>query len=210
MEGDGRRSRKRKRWCYFYPRPPGGGRHVAWNTRIRGNLFLSTPSGWRATVYRLLQSRFRLIFLSTPSGWRATILWFGFAGKALNFYPRPPGGGRRLGKNEADGSFKISIHALRVEGDRPPGRARRSIGNFYPRPPGGGRRRRRFSGPVKDNPFLSTPSGWRATTYLLRNRWKIIVFLSTPSGWRATNSHNKKYTIKIFLSTPSGWRATMI
>ena len=34
--------------------------------------------------------------------------------------------------------------------------------------------------------FLSTPSGWRATTYLLRNRWKIIVFLSTPSGWRAT------------------------
>ena len=58
-----------------------------------------------------------------------------------DFYPRPPGGGRRS-----------------------TGRCRhRRRSDFYPRPPGGGRhssalllRRRRA--------FLSTPSGWRATT----------------------------------------------
>ena len=56
----------------------------------------------------------------------------------------------------------ISIHALRVEGD----------------PVTGSHSRVRFV-------FLSTPSGWRATS-----RWRrmkaSLSFLSTPSGWRAT------------------------
>ena len=80
---------------------------------------------------------------------------------------------------------EISIHALRVEGDilfvlhlqhffyfypRPPGGGRHTAiqlesanANFYPRPPGGGR-------PASKDLtktgclFLSTPSGWRATT----------------------------------------------
>ena len=57
--------------------------------------FLSTPSGWRATVHAYMDDVSWLQFLSTPSGWRAT----------LN--PLFPEGL----------TYIISIHALRVEGD---------------------------------------------------------------------------------------------
>ena len=40
----------------------------------------------------------------------------------------------------ADGSRRISIHALREEGDGPGRQLRVILGNFYPRPPRGGRR----------------------------------------------------------------------
>ena len=100
----------------FYPRPPGGGRRGAERRGRRLILFLSTPSGWRATdtvhaigtglLYfyprppgggrRSFICRYpeRARFLSTPSGWRATC--------AVAF---------RVERNI------ISIHALRVEGD---------------------------------------------------------------------------------------------
>ena len=35
----------------------------------------------------------------------------------LNFYPRPPRGGRHSGKLFTDSDLEISIHALREEGD---------------------------------------------------------------------------------------------
>ena len=87
-------------------------------------------------------------FLSTPSARRAT---------------RYPYGWEKVSK--------ISIHALREEGDRsrsrPTGRRR----NFYPRPPRGGRP---FGLPptAAKSLFLSTPSARRAT---------IIVARSAPS-----------------------------
>ena len=34
---------------YFYPRPPGGGRHLTAVAVVLHRVFLSTPSGWRAT-----------------------------------------------------------------------------------------------------------------------------------------------------------------
>ena len=78
--------------------------------------FLSTPSGWRATWNRTASVP-RSLFLSTPSGWRATIITLAYGAEKilisihalrvegdnnrrflqwqkLNFYPRPPGGGR--------------------------------------------------------------------------------------------------------------------
>ncbi len=57
-------------------------------------------------------------FLSTPSGWRATGLSAFPAHRSKNFYPRPPGGGRRPARFPPRLSKTISIHALRVEGDR--------------------------------------------------------------------------------------------
>ena len=36
---------------YFYPRPPGGGRHFVILKRTSTQRFLSTPSGWRATCH---------------------------------------------------------------------------------------------------------------------------------------------------------------
>ena len=79
----------------------------------------------------------------------------------LNFYPRPPRGGRpRLPislylsmvisihalREEGDppchrrfGSSKISIHALREEGDAERQGRQQGRRDFYPRPPRGGR-----------------------------------------------------------------------
>ena len=55
--------------------------------------FLSTPSGWRATPYPIFSGTVWL-FLSTPSGWRATMQHTASTFANLDFYPRPPGGGR--------------------------------------------------------------------------------------------------------------------
>ena len=103
----------------------------------------------------------------------------------LDFYPRPPRGGRpRLAMHRLS-LPEISIHALREEGDSTSsgpinrGRpflstpsARRATGNFrpdcclgqdfYPRPPRGGRRHQvQLFG--SHGLFLSTPSARRAT-----------------------------------------------
>ena len=56
--------------------------------------------------------------------------------------------------------------------------------------------------------FLSTPSGWRATFFVMFVEPPLFVFLSTPSGWRATGIRLLKLVKVLFLSTPSGWRAT--
>ena len=79
--------------------------------------FLSTPSGWRATLpYRF--GRRICEFLSTPSGWRATAQSFRKSiALRLYFYPRPPGGGRP----QYDRAVRLRSYY------------------FYPRPPGGGR-----------------------------------------------------------------------
>ena len=79
------------------------------------------------------------LFLSTPSARRAT---------------------EYLG--EVTGCGKISIHALREEGDSPTaGRSARTP-YFYPRPPRGGRRNQVFQSEMMHQ-FLSTPSARRAT-----------------------------------------------
>ena len=148
-------------------------------------IFLSTPSGWRATTVTPVTVGVFGIFLSTPSGWRATIkrrfcrpwqhdfyprppgggrLRFACAAvfactdfyprppgggrqtkvvippnKRNDFYPRPPGGGRLAVIRHLIGFHWISIHALRVEGDRHALHSASSPLDFYPRPPGGGR-----------------------------------------------------------------------
>ena len=80
----------------------------------------------------------------------------------MDFYPRPPRGGRRECPQLHQGVFPISIHALREEGDA--GIAGRDIGHtdFYPRPPRGGRRIY-YGLEIPDLKFLSTPSARRAT-----------------------------------------------
>ena len=103
------------------------------------------------------------------------------------FYPRPPGGGRQVTALVILRRFCISIHALRVEGDR-----------------------ENLLTPKAQIRFLSTPSGWRATlSVYMWQRW-CDLFLSTPSGWRATGISTTRTRSCIFLSTPSGWRATSI
>ena len=59
-----------------------------------------------------------------------------------------------------------------------------TVRDFYPRPPGGGRRA-----------LLTLENG-------------VVLFLSTPSGWRATSDKYSDHIAEQFLSTPFGWRAT--
>ena len=192
--------------CYFYPRPPRGGRqpfvtlpccsfgisiHALREEGDRLVLFyyrpdwkfLSTPSARRATKIRAWKAGDDE-FLSTPSARRATMCSASFALIAMDFYPRPPRGGRLLCFLEIAVAFVISIHALREEGDltaedalgelaisihalREEGDVTRRVPltltlYFYPRPPRGGR-----PSPLAPRStltrFLSTPSARRAT-----------------------------------------------
>ena len=103
----------------------------------------------------------RLAFLSTPSAGRATRRRVVVGRWVGHFYPRPPRGGRRETplRTSRDRTFlstpsagrattpprkhfrplKISIHALRGEGDTTAKRLSLSTSYFYPRPPRGGR-----------------------------------------------------------------------
>ena len=125
------------------------------------------------------------LFLSTPSVWRATTTKAVGPVSEPNFYPRPPCGGRRECFMPVDvlevflstpsvwrATFQvrgilskryISIHALRVEGDKPKNTRIWPCWNFYPRPPCGGRPLRESGGKFYPVVFLSTPSVWRAT-----------------------------------------------
>ncbi len=167
--------------------------------------FLSTPSVWRATeVFGTGGSM--LVFLSTPSVWRATRVW-----------------------SLPSTAIRISIHALRVEGDtrktptkaqptyfypRPPCGGRPCLcgflspsHDFYPRPPCGGRPWNRTMS-VPASLFLSTPSVWRATL-----RWCGMGMERTISihALRVEGDDSLARPSPVlypFLSTPSVWRAT--
>ena len=80
--------------------------------------FLSTPSARRATSEIYGEER-AYQFLSTPSARRATadVPWC--IPSTSHFYPRPPRGGRRADSGSGKIGKRISIHALREEGDRP-------------------------------------------------------------------------------------------
>ena len=129
--------------------------------------------------------RFAVPFLSTPSARRATRRHPIVSNTNQNFYPRPPRGGRRHQMHNGTKTKKISIHALREEGD--PHRRNHSLVLRL---------------------FLSTPSARRATLrmaialqhifisiHALREEGDHILpvfpqqtarFLSTPSARRAT------------------------
>ena len=81
---------------------------------------------------------------------------------AAHFYPRPPRGGRRPCFRPSSGPLRISIHALREEGDK-----------------------KTVSRNATASKFLSTPSARRATEHAEINS-RIGQFLSTPSARRAT------------------------
>ena len=214
---------------HFYPRPPGGGRHRDQGSDPRDSEFLSTPSGWRATdiivafhppkgisIHALWVEGDKLLIGISTAGDNISIHALRVEGdpcrpnshhKNANFYPRPPGGGRRFGYRGFPPRRLISIHALRVEGDR----------------------RKDFEQAEKRR-FLSTPSGWRATLSIQYSGLSrpISIHALRVEGDRADSHLSATPMISIhalrvegdqlsrdcyhcalaFLSTPSGWRAT--
>ena len=102
--------------CYFYPRPPRGGRLVNGVFCDTLQEFLSTPSARRATsLPSTTYSSFWNFYPRPPRGGRP----FNLRAFLLSshFYPRPPRGGRPAGWASAPDWRAISIHALREEGD---------------------------------------------------------------------------------------------
>ena len=142
VEGDCGKASEHAGRMDFYPRPPCGGRQQAYKEYAVADIFLSTPSVWRATG---LKYKTEIPF--------------------SDFYPRPPCGGRRY---QSPGIFKrraISIHALRVEGDRYCGLYRLPV-----------------------MIFLSTPSVWRATKFPRRiSGFKHDFYPRPPCGGRPAN-----------------------
>ena len=147
----------------------------------------------------------------------------------MYFYPRPPGGGRPAAEAATAKVEKISIHALRVEGDV--GLIKRSHnveisihalrveGDFvcYPscirfnisihalRVEGDASG---SAGRSYVSRFLSTPSGWRATKELIRAKLEQIISIHALRVEGDGQDVRALADIIIFLSTPSGWRAT--
>ena len=146
---------------YFYPRPPRGGRPYLWERNEKGE---------KISIHALREEgddehngNFEEAkeFLSTPSARRATAEVVEAPEGKEYFYPRPPRGGRLYDgyfclsrrkisihalREEGDAIWvlsrlvsRISIHALREEGDQYDFRGTGSYRHFYPRPPRGGR-----------------------------------------------------------------------
>ena len=139
---------------------PRGGRHSRKSNWSMATIFLSTPSARRATLCRwAADHRWRISIHALREEGDATAR--DTTCRRMNFYPRPPRGGRRRQfplriydykisihalREEGDmirillsTRLGISIHALREEGDQKAGEAGRCCRYFYPRPPRGGR-----------------------------------------------------------------------
>ena len=126
----------------------------------------------------------------------------------LNFYPRPPRGGRPASKRKFRDitKFLSTPSARRATGWEP--QDLENLYNFYPRPPRGGR--------LLD--YMGVPTKTAISIHALReegDRASLLVavdavaFLSTPSARRATMSTSySSPTALVFLSTPSARRAT--
>ena len=205
-EGDDWPGRSAGRPDNFYPRPPRGGRP---KEQVIGDVsfeFLSTPSARRATPYRPSE-RGSNEFLSTPSARRATAPASSLPSTPSNFYPRPPRGGRPQPERPRSRRRRISIHALREEGDTcsaypsqtagrflstpsarratcRSGRCRGPTANFYPRPPRGGRPACTACALKGLDFYPRPPRGGRRLHG--RDRQEVHQFLSTPSARRAT------------------------
>ncbi len=168
----------------FYPRPPRGGRHVD-NAPDADYANISIHAlREEGDLLRICSISMSFAFLSTPSARRATRAFRVIPELVVNFYPRPPRGGRLW-----------------------PIRRFQNLRYFYPRPPRGGRLSRIGIDEGTDQ-FLSTPSARRAT--VVANDYVNITndFYPRPPRGGRRNTAYQRAIADIFLSTPSARRAT--
>ena len=122
----------------FYPRPPRGGRplRVEASAASIPDFYPRPPRGGRPP--RGISCTRRCRFLSTPSARRATLnVCFRDALRKISIHALREEGDRF--EHISARIYTISIHALREEGDDPRSAHRESEKDFYPRPPRGGR-----------------------------------------------------------------------
>ena len=127
----------------------------------------------------------------------------------VNFYPRPPRGGRPPAVARGYPSAKISIHALREEGDKLVATSLLPTPYFYPRPPQGGRRQT----------GMDVFRWWMISIHALRKEGddSFLVIEQTSDiisihALREEGDHphrDRRLNAVTFLSTPSARRATL-
>ena len=215
---------------YFYPRPPRGGRRVdlaAAIDRIHISIHALREEGDPRGAAALPQQR--NFYPRPPRGGRPCLpcrFW-----TQRYFYPRPPRGGRRMPGLWYTQCAKISIHALREEGDYPVVCPRRQGGLFLSTPSARRATECRRNGAYQlrisihalreegDYPvvcprrqgglFLSTPSARRATAPTPhRARGRSISIHALREEGDVSGVMNTKLQHRKFLSTPSARRAT--
>ena len=103
-------------YFHFNPLPPYGGRLNRRLSLFSRRKFQSTPSVWRETFEIIRNALCQALFQSTPSVWRETSTWL-----------------------QLESGENISIHSLRMEGDKSVNAANFSAEYFNPLPPYGGR-----------------------------------------------------------------------
>ena len=122
----------------FYPRPPRGGRPVVMPTHwLMGYFYPRPPRGGRPVRCCRPACSHHHFYPRPPRGGRQTAV--STAVKGLIFLSTPSA--RRATDEHAHGmtTGKISIHALREEGDTTHEEGTSDETHFYPRPPRGGR-----------------------------------------------------------------------
>ena len=101
----------------FYPRPPRGGRPPFLGFTSVFWAFLSTPSARRATFEVVPQNPVWCIISIHALREEGDALRHAIPDAVVDFYPRPPRGGRPQENAPEKAQKEISIHALREEGD---------------------------------------------------------------------------------------------
>ena len=195
---------------YFYPRPPRGGRLwllLVWCPCAGISIHALREEGDSAfAVFTLLW----LLFLSTPSARRATFFLVCFPCVCQHFYPRPPRGGRPYSPSVPRVDGRISIHALREEGDCFAVVAFAALGHFYPRPPRGGRPQLSYTiMPHSSDFYPRPPRGGRLGIRLYMQILLLYFYPRPPRGGRPCIVIISLGRFS-FLSTPSARRATSL
>ena len=157
-------------FSYFYPRPPRGGRRLESKGLLTKRQISIHALREEGDLHQATEDDDYPLFLSTPSARRATGPAVLADAGVRYFYPRPPRGGRPLRSWTSHPRRRISIHALREEGDRCP--------------------------PLEQLfavQFLSTPSARRATgdRFLLRHIAGISIHALREEGdcrWRSLSA----------------------
>ena len=146
----------------FYPRPLRGGRQCPHpRCQAAADDFYPRPLRGGRLAMQMQQQECCCEFLSTPSARRATSC-----------------AGHQIAET------RISIHALREEGDAMCVAFSSAKAYFYPRPPRGGRLLRVSFPKSSYNFYPRPPRGGRPCSY--SRITKGVLFLSTPSARRAT------------------------
>ena len=193
--------------AYFYPRPPRGGRLRRGDNPTEERKFLSTPSARRATVFFGTSAMWPKSFLSTPSARRATQDWDTLAKPCrISIHALREEGDRATKSPRSNQS--ISIHALREEGDKFPHIQRRRQNNFYPRPPRGGRLSGRAAGVVPLADFYPRPPRGGRLFIVQGCELGQLISIHALREEGDTATSRQLFIVFLFLSTPSARRAT--